>query len=114
LPDVGKVMILPPSKLLGSAQAEGSDWINVLNAQEVFLEDAGDIQLAWHQNHRPFLNVKDCISFDTSQDRKLIGVSIDGSQHGFNLSIHMPMVTVTHALIWFCMHSPTMLAYSSG
>jgi hypothetical protein len=25
LPDVGKVMILPPSKLLGSAQAEGSD-----------------------------------------------------------------------------------------
>jgi hypothetical protein len=27
-----------------------------MNAQEVFLEDAGDIRFECHQNHRPFLN----------------------------------------------------------
>jgi hypothetical protein len=32
---------MPPSKVPESDQAEGNDWINVLNAQEVFLEDAG-------------------------------------------------------------------------
>jgi hypothetical protein len=30
-------------------QAEGSVWINVLNSQEVFLEDAGEINLKCHQ-----------------------------------------------------------------
>jgi hypothetical protein len=50
-----ELRFLPPSKPPGSAEAEGSDRINVLNAQEVFLEDAGNIHLQCQQNHRPFL-----------------------------------------------------------
>jgi hypothetical protein len=30
----------------------------VLNAQEVFLEDAEDIHFEYHQNHRPFLQLQ--------------------------------------------------------
>jgi hypothetical protein len=45
-----------------------------------------------------FANIKDWISFETSQSRKLTGLSIDGSQHGFDLSLHMPMVTVTQVI----------------
>jgi hypothetical protein len=37
----------------GSDQAEGNDGIIVLNAQEVALEDAGDIHMGCHQNYRP-------------------------------------------------------------
>jgi hypothetical protein len=43
----------PISKVPGSDQAEGSDLLNVLNAQEVFLEYAGDIRLGCHKNRRP-------------------------------------------------------------
>jgi hypothetical protein len=34
---------LPPCKVPGSDQAEGNDSMNVLNAQDSFLEDAGNI-----------------------------------------------------------------------
>jgi hypothetical protein len=53
LPGFGRVVIFPPSYVPGSVQAESSDRIYVLNAQEVSLEDAGDIHLKRHQNHRP-------------------------------------------------------------
>jgi hypothetical protein len=56
----------------GSDQAESSDWINVLNAQEVLLEDTGDIHLEWHHTHRP-----SPISFETSQNQRLIILASD-------------------------------------
>jgi hypothetical protein len=44
-----------PFQGAGSEQAVGRDPINVPNAEEVFLEDAGNINLECHQNHRQFL-----------------------------------------------------------
>jgi hypothetical protein len=41
-----------------SEKAEGSEKINVLNAQEVFLEDVGHIHLESHQNHSPFITAR--------------------------------------------------------
>jgi hypothetical protein len=55
--------------------------MNVLNAQEVFLEYAGDINLECHS-----------ISFETSQGRS-------GNQRGFDLSLHMSLVTVTAVML---------------
>jgi hypothetical protein len=56
-------------------QAEGSDWINVLNSQEVFLEDDRDIHLERHQNQRHFLISRIFFSFQMSQGWKLTGMS---------------------------------------
>jgi hypothetical protein len=54
--------------------------MNVLNAQEVFVECAGDIHLECH-----------CISVETSQGR-------NGNQRGFDLSLHMSsLVTASHS-----------------
>jgi hypothetical protein len=46
---------LVPSLVSGSDQAESRNWTNVLNAQEVSLEDGGNIHLDSFRNHRSFL-----------------------------------------------------------
>jgi hypothetical protein len=85
---------LLPSKVPGSDQVEGSDWINVLNAQDVFLEDAGDVNLECHQNHRPFLMSRNVTGSEINR-----GVFIDGGQQGFEFSLLMSsMVVVTQVM----------------
>jgi hypothetical protein len=62
----------------------------VLNAQDVFLEDAGDINLECHRNHRPFEKT----GWEINRD-----VFTDGSQQGFTLSLHVSsMATVTEVM----------------
>jgi hypothetical protein len=55
------------SKVPGSVQAEGADWINVLNAQEILLEVVKDIYYEFW--------IWDAASSDMST-----GVFIEGSQ----------------------------------
>jgi hypothetical protein len=55
-------------------QAEGSDWLNVLKAQEVFLQDA-EIFIWDAIKAHAFHNFKDCISPEKFQDRKLTEIS---------------------------------------
>jgi hypothetical protein len=48
---------------------------------------------------KAFPHFKDCISFETSQGQKLMGVFMDGSQQGFNFSLHiLAIVTVTQVI----------------
>jgi hypothetical protein len=54
LPRFSRIMSFASFEGAGSDQAEGSDWINVLNAQEDFLENTGEIHLECHQTHRPY------------------------------------------------------------
>jgi hypothetical protein len=76
----------------GSDQAEDSDWINVLNAQDIFLEGAGGIHLEFHQNHKPSLISRIIFLLRRHRDG-------DGSQQGFYFSPHISsVVTVTQAV----------------
>jgi hypothetical protein len=49
--------------------------MNVLNAQEAFSEDVGDINLECHVNHRPFLISRIVFVLRRSEVRKLTSVS---------------------------------------
>lgn len=50
-----ELWFLLPSKVPWNDQTEGSNWINMLNAQKVFKGDTGEIRSICHQNHRRFL-----------------------------------------------------------
>jgi hypothetical protein len=57
--------------------------------QEIFLADAGDIYLNCHQNHRVFLI--SVVVFHLRCHRVAFN---DGSQQGFDLSLHMSTVVL--------------------
>jgi hypothetical protein len=72
----------------------------VINAQEIFLEDAGYIHLECHQNYRPFLISRIVFLFDVTGLEINRGVFIDGRQQGFDLSLHVLSVVMCSELVF--------------
>jgi hypothetical protein len=71
----------------------------MLNAHEIFLEDAGDINLECHQNHRPLLISKMVFLLKRHSVELNRGVFIDGIQQPFDFSLHISfVVTLTQVM----------------
>jgi hypothetical protein len=103
---------LPLSKVPRSYQPED------INAQEVFLENAGDIYLEIHQNHRPFLILSVYFFWDVTGSEFKRHIFIESSQQGFHAwASTCHLWSQSHKscdLNWFCMQSAIMFTISIG
>jgi hypothetical protein len=98
LPHFGRVMTFASFQGAGKWLSR-KQRLHVLNVQKVFLEDAGDIHLECHLNHRPFLISSTVFLSDVTGSELNKGAFINGSQQGLNCSLHLlPMVKVTQVV----------------
>jgi hypothetical protein len=84
-------------KMPWSDRDKNSNWINVLNEQEVSLEGAWDIHLECHLKHRPFL-ISRTVLLEMSKGWNFTGESSSTVASSLDSSLHPPFIIITQVM----------------